>query len=130
MKTGQTVPEWFPAWASELSELFFSGSTSQFVLHGNVHDTVPLNDEGSSYGSLSDFLAEQVFGRWDRVLHYELARGLRAFAGRDGARLKAMVTRAGEKVGDLAATRKDPATAFAMLDRFVQNNVMAGDDSL
>jgi SpoVK/Ycf46/Vps4 family AAA+-type ATPase len=26
--------------------------------------------------------------------------------------------------------RKDPATAFALLDRFVQNNVMAGDDSL
>lgn len=130
MKTGQTFPEWFPAWASELSELFFSGSTSQFVLHGNVHDTVPLNAEGSSYGSLTDFLAEQVFGRWDLVLHYDLARGLRAFAGRDGARLKAMVTRAGEKVGDLAAARKDPATAFAMLDRFVQNNVMAGEDSL
>lgn len=124
------IPEWFPPWASELSQIFFSGSTSQFVLHGNVHDLVPMSTEGSSYGSLSDFLAEQVFGRWDLVLHYDLARGLRAFAGRDGARLKDMVTRANEKVGDLSAARKDPATAFALLDRFVQNNVMAGDNSI
>jgi AAA+ superfamily predicted ATPase len=122
------VPDWFPAWAAELSELYFSGSTSMFVLHGNVHDMVPLSGEGSSYGSLSDFLAEQVFGRWDLVLYYDLARGLRAFAGRDGGRLKEMVVRANDKVGDLAAARKDPSTAFALLDRFVQNNIMAGEE--
>jgi hypothetical protein len=28
-------------------------------------------------GALADFLAVQVFGRWDLVLHYDLARGLR-----------------------------------------------------
>ena len=94
-----SFPEWFPLWASELSELFFSGSTSQFVLHGNVQDSMPLTADGSSYGSLSEFLAEQVFGRWDLVLHYDLARGLRAFAGRDGTRLKVMVARANEKGG-------------------------------
>jgi hypothetical protein len=37
-----------------------------------------------------------------------------------------MVALANRRVGDLSAARKDPATAFAMLDRFVQNNVMAG----
>jgi AAA+ superfamily predicted ATPase len=126
----ERVPKWFPGWAAELSELYFSGSTSLFVLYGNVHDMVPLAPEGSVYGSLSDFLAEQVFGRWDLVLYYDLARGLRAFAGRDGARLKDMVVRANEKVGDLAAARKDPSTAFALLDRFVQNNIMAGEESL
>jgi AAA+ superfamily predicted ATPase len=124
------VPEWFPTWAAELSELYFSGSTSLFVLHGNVHDLVPLAADGSSYGGASDFLAEQVFGRWDLVLYYDLARGLRAFAGRDGARLKEMVVRANEKVGDLALARKDPSTAFALLDRFVQNNIMAGEESI
>jgi AAA+ superfamily predicted ATPase len=124
------IPEWFPAWAAELSELYYSGSTSLFVLNGNVHDLVPLSADGSAYGGASDFLAEQVFGRWDLVLYYDLARGLRAFAGRDGARLKEMVVRANEKVGDLALARKDPSTAFAMLDRFVQNNIMAGEDSV
>src|SRR5262249_19561630 len=125
-----SIPEWFPSWASELSKLFFSGSTAQFVLHGNVNDLVPLSSDGSAYGSLSDFLAEQVFGRWDLVLYYDLSRGLRAFAGRDGVRLKTMVTRANEKVGDLITARKDTPTAFAMLDRFVQNNIMAGDNSI
>ena len=131
MKSAQhSVPSWFPAWAAELSELYFSGSTSLFVLHGNVHDLAPLSADGSCYGGLADFLAEQVFGRWDLVLHYDLARGLRVFAGRDGARLKDMVVRCTESVGDLSLARKDPATAFALLDRFVQNNIMAGDETL
>ena len=82
------VPEWFPLWAAELSELYFSGSTSLFVVHGKVHDLVPLSADGSIYGGASDFLAEQVFGRWDLVLYYDLSRGLRAFSGLDGVRLK------------------------------------------
>jgi SpoVK/Ycf46/Vps4 family AAA+-type ATPase len=128
--TPARIPQWFPNWASALSELYFSGSTSLFVLHGNVNDLVPLAADASAYGGVPDFLAEQVFGRWDLVLYYDLARGLRAFAGRDGARLKEMVTLANEKVGDLSAARKDPTTAFALLDRFVQNNIMAGESSL
>ncbi len=122
-------PEWFPAWAARLSDLYFSGTTAMFVLHGSVQDFV-RNSEAPTYGTLGDFLAEQIFGRWDLVLHYDLARGLRAFAGRDGTRLKEMVTLANRKVGDLAAARKDPSTAFAMLDRFVQNNIMAETERL
>jgi AAA+ superfamily predicted ATPase len=118
------VPEWFPSWAERLSDLYFSGTTSVFVLSGNVQDLVP---SGEGYGTLVDFLAEQLFGRWDLVLYYDLARGLRAFAGRDGNRLKEMVVLANRRVGDTALARKDPATAFAMLDRFVQNNIMAED---
>jgi AAA+ superfamily predicted ATPase len=118
----RAVPEWFPTWAERLSELYYSGVTAAFVLHGNVADLVNLSD---SYGSLVDFLTEQIFGRWDLVLYYDLARGLRVFAGRDGARLKEMVVRANAKVGDLATIPRDPATAFALLDRVVQNNIMA-----
>ncbi len=116
------VPEWFPAWAARLSETYFSGASSLFVLHGNVQDFV-RHREG--YGTLPDFLAEEIFGRWDLILHFDLARGLRAFAGRAPERLKEMVVLAGRKVGDLALARRDPAAAFALLDRFVQNNIMA-----
>jgi AAA+ superfamily predicted ATPase len=118
----KSVPDWFPAWAERLSELYYSGATAAFVLHGNVRDYVRLSD---GYGTLVDFLAEQIYGRWDLVLYYDLARGLRVFAGRDAGRLKEMAVRANAKVGDLAAARKDPATAFALLDHFVQQNIMA-----
>lgn len=113
-----------PAWANQLTELFYSGSTVLFALHGNTQDLVP---NGDGFSPLPDFLAQQIFGRWDLVLYYDLARGLRAFAGADAARLKEMVVLANRKVGDLATARRDPAMAFALLDRFVQNNIMAAD---
>ncbi len=123
------LPEWFPPWASRLSELYFSGTTSLFVLYGNTHDLVRSEDgTGRRYGILSEFLAEQLFGRWDLVLHYDLGRGLRAFAGRDGGRLKDMVTLANERVGDLTALPKDAGKVLPQLDRFIQRNVMATEE--
>jgi AAA+ superfamily predicted ATPase len=123
------LPAWFPGWASRLSELYFSGTTSLFILHGSTHDLVRMGKEETlRYGVLSEFLAEQLFGRWDLVLHYDLARGLRAFAGRDGDRLKEMVPLANQKVADLSNLRHDPGSVLPVLDRFVTNNLMADED--
>src|SRR5438105_9411830 len=122
------LPPWFPAWASQLADLYFSGTTAAFVLHGNTYDLFPIGgDDSSRYGVLAEFLAEQLFGRWSLVLHYDLGTGLRAFAGRDEKRLKEMVTLVNKRVGDLSALTKDPAAAFAVLDRFVRDNIMAAD---
>jgi AAA+ superfamily predicted ATPase len=122
-------PQWFPAWASQLADLYFSGTTAAFVLNGNTYDLFRVADgEGARYGTLAEFLAEQLFGRWSLVLHYDLGRGLRASAGRDEKRLKDMVTLATKKVGDLSALPKEPAATFAILDRFVRNNIMAADE--
>ena len=77
-----TLPASYPAWARELADLYFSGTTCVFVLYGNVHDLVGLPDDGKpAYCSLTDFLATQVFGRWDIVIGYDLSRGLRTMAG-------------------------------------------------
>ena len=85
-------PKWFTPWASQLAELYFSGTTAAFVLHGNTYDFVRIGDgDDARYGVLSEFLAEQLFGRWSLVLHYDLGRGLRVLAGRDEQRLKDMV---------------------------------------
>ena len=125
------LPAWFPGWASHLADLYFSGTTSAFVLHGNTYDVFrigpPGNDDERRYGILAEFLAEQVFGRWSLVLHYDLGRGLRPLAGRDEKRLKDMVTLANKRVGDLNALPKDPAAALTLLDRFVRNNIMAAE---
>ena len=120
------LPAWFPRWASQLAELYFSGTTAAFVLHGNTYDYVRMGDAGDAkYGTLAEFLAEQLFGRWSIVLHYDLGRGLRAVAGRDGKRLQEMVTLANRKIGDLSALPKDPGATFALIDRFVRTNLMA-----
>jgi AAA+ superfamily predicted ATPase len=122
------LPDWFPPWARQLADLYFSGTTAAFVLHGNTHDLFPVDvDEAPRYGILAEFLAEQLFGRWSLVLHYDLGRGLRAFAGRDEQRLKEMVALANRKVTDLSALTKDPAAALTALDRFVRQNIMAAE---
>ena len=71
-----------PVWAGELVELYESGASSQFVLHGNVGDTflLPL-EEGGRPGDLEAFLREVLLGSFDVVLFYDLGRGLRATKG-------------------------------------------------
>jgi hypothetical protein len=89
------LPAWYPPWAISMAELYFSRTTSVFVLHGNTYDLIPLGDVDApgraAFGSIPEFLADQMFGRWDLVLHYDLGRGLRVFAGRNEKRLKDMV---------------------------------------
>jgi AAA+ superfamily predicted ATPase len=121
-------PAWFPAWATQLADLYFSSTTAAFVLHGNTVDLFRASStDPPRYGVLAEFLSEQLFGRWSLVLHYDLGRGLRAFAGRDESRLKEMVALANKRVGDLSALTREPSATFAVLDRFVRNNIMAAD---
>ncbi|HVV81857.1 MAG TPA: AAA family ATPase [Kofleriaceae bacterium] len=119
------LPSHFPAWAAKLAELYFSGTTSMFVLSGNVFDLVRMNADGSRWSGLAEFLAEQLFGRWDVILHYDLARGLRPLAGANGKRLQEMVTACNRVLGDVRQVKRDPITSLAAIDLFVQKNVMA-----
>jgi AAA+ superfamily predicted ATPase len=122
------LPGWFPPWATQLADLYFSGTTAAFVLHGSTDDLIRIGDGTSArYGVLAEFLAEQVFGRWAIVLHYDLGRGLRAFAGRDEQRLKEIAALVNKKLGDLSSLPKDPATALSAIDRLVRGNIMAAE---
>ena len=49
------------------------------MLHGNTYDYVRSRRPArpTSTAALAEFLAEQLFGRWSLVLHYDLGRGLR-----------------------------------------------------
>jgi AAA+ superfamily predicted ATPase len=128
----EKLPEWFPAWAAQLADLYFSGTTAAFVLYGNTYDLFRIagDDEAPEYGTLAEFLAAQLFGRWSLVLHYDLGGGLRAFPGTGEAnkqRLRDMVVLANKVVGDLSpgALPKDAGATLTLLDRFVRNNIMA-----
>lgn len=118
-------PEWYPAWARELANQYYSGTTCVFVLHGNVHDLVRIPDgNGSKYCGLSDFLVSQVFGRWDLVLGYDLSRGLRALAGDDAARLRIMSQFLVGRWGEPATWPREPEKALLGLDMFVERNLV------
>lgn len=120
------LPPHFPPWASKLAELYFSGTTSMFVIHGNTFDVVRAGGDGEPrWIGLADFLADQLFGRWDLVIHYDLARGLRCAAGSSSKRLQQMVELSNKWLGDLRALPRDPTRALAAIDLLVHKNVMA-----
>jgi ATP-dependent 26S proteasome regulatory subunit len=119
------LPGWYPGWASNLANLYFSGTTCLFVLHGNVHDLVRVpGGPQSQYCSLTDFLAKQLFGRWDLVLGYDLSRGLRVLAGDDAARLRSMSQYLISRWGEPATWPRDPDKALLGLDAFVERNLL------
>lgn len=138
-----------PPWADEMRRLFRSGSTSQFVLHGNVHDLVPI--ERSALGrttsrrgdlvpghvSLRRFLTLAMFDPFDVVIHYDRGRGIRiekgaehfqkflqafdAFRGTNWAKLPVDAVADGSL--DLSATLpRDAVRALELIDRFVRGS--------
>lgn len=121
--TSIVIPEHWPRWSRRMAELYFSGTTAMFVLHGNTADWVPLG--GGKYGSVTDFLSTQMFGRWDLVLGYDLARGLKVLGGSSPERQREMVILLSRKLADLDKVPRDPALVMALLDRLVQENLVA-----
>jgi ATP-dependent 26S proteasome regulatory subunit len=122
------LPEWYPTWAAELADLYYSGTTCVFVLHGNVHDLVRLpNGQQHRYCSLSEFLATQVFGRWDIVLGYDLSRGLRPLAGPDPERLRTMSQYLVGRWGEPMTWPRDPEKLLLGLDIFIERNLLEDD---
>ena len=78
-------PSWIalPDWAENMRQVFRGGTISQFVLHGNVFDFVPLrNGSGStSFVPLSRFLTDVLFEPFDVVLFYNRGKGIRTGRG-------------------------------------------------
>lgn len=124
------LPSWFPAWARRLAELYFSGTTCLFVVHGNVHDLIRCpTASGESYCSLPEFLATQIFGSWDIVVQYDLARGLRPAAGDDPKRLQGMVQYLTGKLGEVGSWPRDSDSVLLTLDKLVERNLLEDDAS-
>jgi AAA+ superfamily predicted ATPase len=125
------LPAWYPAWARTLGEAYFSGTTCLFVIHGNVHDLVRCvgPDGKGQYGSLNDFLATQIFGTWDVVVQYDLAKGLRAAAGSDSKRLQEMIQFLSARLGDVSTWPRDPDNVLLALDRLLERTLLETDVS-
>jgi len=121
----EALPAWRPAWAAELAESYFSGTTCLFVLHGNVHDLIRCSDgPEDSYCSLPEFLTTQIFGRWDLVLGYDLSQGLRPQAGHNAERLRAMQQQLVARWGEPGNWPRDVDAALLLLDGLIERNLV------
>src|SRR5579883_355117 len=64
-------------WAVELARRWNSGSYSLFVLHGNIFDLFPVQeDTGVNYVPLKTFLARRLFPERSSLLFYDISDGL------------------------------------------------------
>jgi AAA+ superfamily predicted ATPase len=93
-----------PSWANELRRRYLRGESSQFVLHGNVHDLTLY--EGKLY-SVAEFLSQVLLERSkDNVILYNVSTGAR-FSKRkmDLATYEDLIL------------KKEPAAALPLLER-------------
>jgi AAA+ superfamily predicted ATPase len=113
--------EHYPDWARMLAKKYLSRTLSQFILHGNIHDLVPVGDaRQKKFLRLKTFLSEDFFGARDFVVFYDRSSGIyfrdeasqkdfnRALAGRDSL----LGTEMAGKVP------KDPVRAFSVLEQY------------
>ncbi|HVL68154.1 MAG TPA: AAA family ATPase [Vicinamibacterales bacterium] len=103
-----------PRWASEMRDLFRSGSAAQFLIHGNVFDVIPY---GGRLLSLPAFLDEVMFGSYDVVLRYDRSRGVRATRGAED--WGAWLDQALGREGNLQTLLREPGSALELIDRYV-----------
>jgi AAA+ superfamily predicted ATPase len=103
-----------PRWATEMRDLFRSGSAAQFLLHGNVFDVVP---SGGKLLSVPAFLEQVMFSTYDVVLRYDRSRGIRAIRGGEdwGDWLHGAL---GRDANSLSLTR-EPGSALELIDRYL-----------
>ncbi len=125
-------------WAREMRQIFRSGTTSQFVLYGNIFDLQPAPDGkgGVQYVSLRRFLTDVMFAPFDVVLVYDRGKGIRVRKGGDHFHrfLKVFDTFQGTSWAGLPDTGsgkmesldlsgllpRDPKRALELIDRFLR----------
>ena len=111
----------YPEWAQEFAQKYLSRTINQFILHGNVHDLVPLErKENTEFVRLKSFLSEEFFGARDYVVFYDRSSGIyfrdqetqkdfnQALSGRDSL------------LGTDYANKlpKDPVRVFSLLEQY------------
>ena len=106
-----------PDWAAQMRDLFRSGSVSQFLIHGNIFDVVPVEDAaGKRLLSVKAFLEGVMFESYDVVLEYDRGRGIRPIKGADdwGDWLNQVLG----NESSIQQTR-EPGAALELIDRYL-----------
>ena len=99
-----------PGWARELSVAFESGAHGQFILYGNVHDRLPLNDR---LVNLERYLEEQLLAGFAVVFRYDLGNGLTIPRG-------AELVKKWSGAADLARMPREPLESIQYVGRYIR----------
>lgn len=122
------LPPWFPNWANDLAQKYFSGTACFFIIHGNVHDLIPVPaDGGTEFLNLSDFLGRHLFAKWDLVLEHNLSQGLQALAGGDADRHQRMMQELTELFGPYRNWSRDTDDILLTLDQMIERTLIEVD---
>jgi SpoVK/Ycf46/Vps4 family AAA+-type ATPase len=113
------------SWANEMREIFLGGSTSQFVIYGNIFDLVPFTrDNGKTdFLPLNAFLEEALFSPFEVVIFYDRGKGIRVKKGMDEFQKYLSIfdsfnqTNYAAFPGNLP---RDPKRALELVGRFIQ----------
>lgn len=127
-----SVPDWYPGWAREMANLYFSANTCLFIIHGNVNDLIhcQVDDDGQArnrFCGLTEFLSEQVFGTWDVVVSYDMGRGIQPQAGPDSGRLRDMMKTLAANMGSPTTWTRTPDDVLTNYQRMIQRNLLEDD---
>jgi AAA+ superfamily predicted ATPase len=64
-------------WALEMARRWNGGTYSLFILHGNIFDLFPVQENGTTqYGSLKQFLVKRLFPQRSCLMFYDISDGL------------------------------------------------------
>jgi AAA+ superfamily predicted ATPase len=122
------LPDWYPDWARQLAELYFSGNSCFFILHGNVNDLIPCEGkDGTVFVGLGSFLGEYLFGRWEIVLQHNLSKGLQALAGQDAERHQEMMRELTGLFGHFRNWSRQPDDILLTLDQMIERYLVEAD---
>lgn len=124
-----------PSWASDMAEIFKSGSISQFLLYGNTDDWVTYRDEDNNLKRLAlrDFLSNVMFAPFEVVIAYDRGHGIRSLKGSDLFYAFLKTHDAYHQTNFAALTNhldsenalpKEPRKAMAIIDRFIRNGLI------
>ena len=112
----------YPSWAQELARRYFTKTINQFLLHGNVRDLVPAeDDEGKRvYLPLREFLNDDLFAGRDVVVFYDRSDGIHFQDAESRKDFSRAVSGYDTLFGTEYAKKlpKDPARVFALLDNY------------
>jgi len=133
-----STPRHAPPWASELARAYESGAHGQFVLFGNVHDRIAVDDQ---LISLAGYLENELLKGFQIVLSYDLGNGLLIERGGElisewgGSRLEKLprlpldalqyVSHYLRYLGNLRALRRDAGRNIALIVRGIDHIVPA-----